>query len=125
MAAVYENVCESPLLMRSTLDRSKKQTNKKKNQNPSHRRKKKYDCSFILIWKPSVLAHHQHQTSALLCFSLWKVQPWTEATGNNCRLPLIQKTGGADIMAGLELTRLNEPLFLNRDLEGAMERASR
>lgn len=24
MAAVYENVCESPLLMRSTLDRSKK-----------------------------------------------------------------------------------------------------
>lgn len=28
-------------------------------------------------------------------------------------------------MAGLELTRLNEPLFLSRDLEEAMERASR
>lgn len=45
--------------------------------------------------------------------------------GNKWRLPLIQKTGGIDIMAGLELTRLNEPLFLSRDLEGAMERASR
>lgn len=45
--------------------------------------------------------------------------------GNNWRLPLIQKTGGIDIMAGPELTRLNEPLFLSRDLEGAMERASR
>lgn len=72
-SGVWKHVCKSPLLMRSTLDRSKK-------QDPLHSRKKKNDCSFILIWKPSVLAHPQHQTSALLCFSLWKVQLWTEAT---------------------------------------------
>jgi len=45
--------------------------------------------------------------------------------GNNWRLPLIQKTGGTDITAELELTRLHEPLFLGCALEGPMERASR
>lgn len=41
MAAVYENVCKSPLLMRSTLDRSK-------NQDPSIGGKKKGKLQFYL-----------------------------------------------------------------------------
>lgn len=75
MAAVYTSMC-----VKARTDEI--YTGEIKKPRPFQQEKKnKYDCSFILIWKPSVLAHHQHQTSVLLCFSLWKVQPWTKATG--------------------------------------------
>lgn len=72
-SGVYKHMCKSPYWWDLHWADKKK-------TDPSHRKKNKYDCSFILIWKPSVLAHHQHQTSVLLCFSLWEVQPWTKAT---------------------------------------------
>ena len=73
-SGIYNHVCKSPYWWDLHWADQKTRTL------PTGK-KKKYDCSFILIWKPSVLAHHQHQTAVLLCFSLWKVQPWTEATG--------------------------------------------
>lgn len=118
-SGVWKHVCKSPLLMRSTLDRSKK-------QDPLHSRKKKKKIA-VLSWFGNQVFWLIPSIRLLLFYASasGKSSFGLRPLGNNWRLPLIQKTGGADIMAGLELTRLNEPLFLNRDLEGAMERASR
>lgn len=97
-----------------------------KNQDPSHRRKKKVWLQF-LSWFGNQVFWLITSIRLLLFYASasGKSSLGLRPLGNNWRLPLIQKTGGADIMAGLELTRLHKPLFLNRELEGAMDRASR
>lgn len=89
--------------------------------------KKKISTTAVLSWFGNQASWLITSIRLLLFYALasGKSSLGPRPLGNNWRLPLIQKTGGIDIMAGLELTRLNEPLFLSQDLERPMERASR